>query len=305
VRHIAFVSAFLAILVPATVIAGVHVAHVAPRVVFIPGTTTTVQAASPRPFDLVVRAVNYAPDKTITSQLSVFSPFQRLADAEFAVPNAVVLDADVPADSQPEASATDTPLTAGTVLYASVGDQTMYCTGAKSISLTHAGATCLVDLENDRHFDEVVKGGNPTWAPDALAMSVDDPANPHKTHSEALVLGKRMLLPAPIPYHVADASKIPSLQGQIVWASDYKSDEQKGPIHLMFAYSLPVHGSGGTLLWTKKVMYAGTPMEVDLNGVKIAIESIGPDGELVCRISEQPSPSPVQFWHYQNPRPIF
>ena len=301
-RSMAFVSAVLALLMPVAASAGVHVA---PHIVFIPGATTAIPAGPPRPFDLVVRKVIYAPDKTITSQLSVFSPFQRLADAEVSVPGAVALDGDVPADIEPQTGTTDTPLTAGTVLYESVGEQTLYCASAKASLIGHGEATCLVDIDGDGRFDEVVKGTNPTWAPDALAMSVDDPANPHRAHAEALVLGKRTLTPVSIPYHVIEAAKVPPMQGQIVWSSDYKSDAQKAPVHLLFSYSLATHGSGGTLLWTKAVLYTGAPVDVDLDGVKIAIESIGPDGELVCRMSGQPNPSPIQFWHYENPRPNF
>lgn len=291
-KSIAFAGAVLAMLAPAMAAEAVQPQHV---------------------FAMLPHSEHFDPAKTITSTRFMFhtrADWRGLAAIEFSMPYVAELDGTVPADIQSTVGiGGKTPLNAGAVLYgsAAVNGETLYCTRVRSILLDMMGAACLVDTDEDGFFDEATKGANNTWDPEAIAMSGVDLAKPGKNNLMSLHLSHRVALQEPIAYHAREQTQAPRMYGNLAWASDYVSAaEPNRPIQFMFAYRLWTEGSGGVLISeVARATYTGTPVEVDLNGIKLVIQGIGPAGELICTMDGEIDPHAIPMAHFQNPIPIW
>ena len=261
-------------------------------------------AADPKIFDMVVHSASYDGSQPVTSKGQTGSGWMTIAAVEMSLPSAIQLDGDVPADIQAKVGiGGKTPLTTGTVMYASGAQETVYCAPARSIIMDMMGAPCLVDTDGDGRFDAAAKSKNNTWQPDALVMSGSNILTVSKKYIMGMVLSASVPLPAPIPYHLVDSP--PHVLGYLEWATNF-GFKGTGPTQVMLSFCSYVEGSGGNLLSPPQIVtLTGAPVDVYMDGITVTITGIGQEGELSYTLNGKTGDEPTMFGFFQNARIIW
>lgn len=208
-------------------------------------------------------------------------------DVQISLPAAVQLDADLPADSVKGVGATNkTALTAGTILYAADNAQTTFCAKTWSDLNHNHAAPCLTDADSDGRFDHGGLDNIYSFNPPHIVL--DDMNGPtlHGARPRNLVV----TFPSPIAYHRIDTANLPGsiVNAGIIALSDF--DKKKpGPVHFGFAIwqqqSKP--GLGSLFTAFHEVTYTGSPVAVDLFGIKLTVVGIDEKGRPLCQLEGQ------------------
>jgi hypothetical protein len=233
-------------------------------------------------FPLLVYSEPFESEKTITTRKNY-----PIADVDLTMPEAVQLDSNIASDFVKKIGGNSkSPLSAGTLLF-SWSTEHAYC-GSARFSGVDKIAPCLLDTDNDGKFDQGFK---------VLDVAMGPPAGIVFSNGKIMGAFQRYTgpLPEPVAYHRVEKSKIPRMKGQLSWSSDYKSNQQR-PVKIAFGFT----AAGGYVtqnLLTKptEIIFDGSPVTVDLHGVTITVQNIGPNGELIYQISGQLQAEPVDF----------
>ncbi len=246
-------------------------------------------ANNPVIFDLVVHTPTYDGSQTVILKKRFFT--EKFDDINVSMVSAIQLDADVPADIAAKiVDDSRSPMSAGKTLLSSGGSQTTYCGQVRHIHLgIMTGGPCLIDSDGDGRFDQAALGKTIEFQPNALMKEGENTV-------AGVLLGRRIALPTPVPYHRVDSSVIPLLKGQIVWKSDYQGKQHQGPVHIAFAYeAMPGENASRLYSGAKEVTFLGRPIDVNLYGVTITIISIAENGDLTVRLSGTADSQPIKF----------
>lgn len=254
-------------------------AKVLAGIVLILALPVGASAAKKNPtFQLVVNSEQFDGNETYTAK-----SYQKLADVEISPSSAVQLDGDVPLELA-KAIAIDlrAPLTAESTLYATGIDQTTYCGTGWSTRFSARLTPCLIDSDGDGSFDHAART-LPIISTPEIAVIDDQTLTGN-------VFYPQVALPAPIPYHLIDSTKVRRVAGIIVWESDYDRSKP-GPVHFVLrihttpiAQSAPLY-SGTFYSQTKSLTFDGTPTDVDFFGVKVTVVGVNEHGALIYRLA--------------------
>lgn len=246
----------------------------------------TASAQAPVRFNFRVSSVKF--DGAQTHSASKGEP---LADIDIAMPFAVQLDGDVPANIEKKVHGDrNAPMVAGKIMLSSGGSTITYCGPGKFGLL--GSAPCLLDKDSDGKFDMAAK-------------ALDTQAHP----VGILAMGQTLLgvqlaapeyLPTPVPYHRVEGIQGPLSRGQLIWDSDYKSD-RPGPVRIALCYKAMRYAVGSELYSdAREVLFDGTPVDVDLDGIKVTILNIE-GGRLSYRLFGGLDAAPLVMAYHDYP----
>ena len=231
------------------------------------------------------------------SQQLVAKRGRPLAQVELSMPLAVQLDGNVSADVQAAiAGGPNSPLAQGTVLWSSVRNKNIYCGVLWSRSLGKAGP-CLADTDNDGKFDAAIKGGAMAAKPQGVGLS--------NNLMLGIDFGPPTQLAVPVPYHAVPYASGPKTRADLTWALKYKSGKA-GPatIYVQFNTNNSWQGTG-FLSNSTEVVFNGSPITVDLNGVRLTIRGISPKKELIYSLDGAYSGTPMRLRFLDRVTPIY
>ncbi len=216
---------------------------------------------------------------------------QRLAEVELSMPYAVQLDGTVPADiAQKIANDSKSPLVPGKVLLSSGDSLTTFCGPGRGFIMK--AQPCLIDIDGDGRFETAARSVNADFQPNGL------------TFKDRKTMGIQILpsysLAEPVPYHRIDASLLPRAKGELIWYLHH-DPKPSGPLKVGFQLRSEYDpNSMGLYADGVEVTYDGAPVSVDLGGIHIAIQGLGPNGELICQVSGALDNTPFRFSFADN-----
>lgn len=220
------------------------------------------------------------------SQQLVAKRGRPLAQIELSMPLAVQLDGEVSVDVQSMiAGGPNSPLSSSAVLWSSASNKNIYCGVLWSRRGGKAGP-CLVDTDHDGKFDAAIKGGARAVKPDGLGFSNN------------LLLGiwfdAPIPLAAPVAYHQVSYANGPRTKANMTWALVYKTGKT-GPATIYVQFETGNNWQGtGMLSESTEITFTGSPVAVDINGVRLTIHDISPKRELIYSLEGSYSATPMK-----------
>jgi hypothetical protein len=242
-------------------------------------------AADNSAFNLVVDSAHFDGSQTYTP-----ARHKTLAEVHISLPSAVQLDGTLAPDLVKAVGANKSATSAGAVLYAADDTHTTYCSTAWKSFAGMPRVTCMIDKDGDGRFEGGVKA------------AFDNYNSPYLAFSDGRLTGfigltDVVTLTEPVPYHRV-ASSLSAAAG-VDWDSDYVR-AQSGPVRFAFALveigGLQTGTPAGDLFTTpKEVVFDGTPVTVDLYGLRVTIVGIDESGNPICKLEGGIDQQAVRF----------
>lgn len=236
------------------------------------------------PFDLIATTAPFDAGATFTAPRGAV-----LTSIDISVPIAVELDGEIDSAIQEMiASEAGAAIGAGSILVNSNPSENIYCGPIMSRGMGKAGP-CLIDTDGDGKFDRAVKGGADANQPTALGIATNGKLMgiSYAKHSIAL--------PALVRYHRVPYAQGPKGKADLVWTSNF-NPKRPGPVRIAFWMSSYNDWAGTSLASAPvEVTFAGHPVAVDINGLRLTVLGVGDKGELNFRLSGTMSSVPVRF----------